>query len=60
MVCVTYKETESRPQARSYHVAGVSLSQEVDDGRGDDGVHADEEVDAHVADEGHLCVFEHG
>lgn len=50
----------TRPQLCPYLVTLVSLSQEVDDGCRDDGVHADEEVSAHVADEGHLCVFEQG
>lgn len=34
------------------------MTQEVQDGGGQDGVDADEEVNAHVGDEGHLCVPE--
>ena len=34
------------------------LTQKVEDGGRYDGVHSDEKVDAHVDDEGHLCVFE--
>lgn len=41
-------------------IIGVQLPQEVQYSSGDDGVDTDEEVDAHVADEGHLCVFKHG
>lgn len=35
-----------------------NLTQEVENRRGQDGVGADEEVDAHVGDEGHLCIPE--
>lgn len=35
------------------------LAEEVQDGRGEDGVDAEEEVDAHVGDEGHLRILEH-
>ena len=39
-------------------VAHRNLTQEEENGGGQDGVDADEEVDAHVADEGHLCIPE--
>lgn len=35
------------------------LAEEVQDGGGEDGVDAEEEVDAHVGDEGHLRILEH-
>lgn len=35
----------------------IQLTQEVDYGGRDDGVDADEEVYAHIADEGHLCIL---
>lgn len=35
------------------------LAEEVQNGRGEDGVNAEEEVDAHVGDEGHLRILEH-
>lgn len=34
------------------------LTQKVEDAGGQDGVDTDEEVDAHVADKGHLCIPE--
>lgn len=39
-------------------VAHWKLSQEVEDGSGQDGVDAEEEVDAYIGDEGHLCILE--
>lgn len=39
-------------------VSGGNLTQEVQDGGGHDGVDTDEEVDAHIDDEGHLCILE--
>lgn len=35
-----------------------NLTQEVEDGRGHDCVDTDEEVDAHIGDEGHFCILE--
>lgn len=35
------------------------LAKKVQDGGGQDGVHADEEVDADVGDEGNFCIFEY-
>lgn len=37
---------------------GVELTEEVENGRGDDGVDADKQIDAHITDEGHFCILE--
>lgn len=43
----------------SHLVILVKLTQEVDNGCGDDGVDTDEEVDANITNEGHLCILEY-
>lgn len=48
---------QSSLHCAAHFIILIELSQEEDDGGGDDGVGADEEVDAHVADEGHLCIL---
>lgn len=43
----------------SHQVILVKLTQEVDNGCGDDGVDTDEEIDANITNEGHLRIFEY-
>lgn len=49
MMCVIYADL------RTVH---CNLTQKVEDGGGHDGIDTDEEVNAHVGDEGHLCILE--
>lgn len=43
----------------SDQIVGVELTEEEENRSGDDGVDADEQIDAHITNERHLCILEY-